>query len=528
MKSWMQSWKKGVGRHLIIPILAIGLVGSFVTYDFVKAMPAKAAAMATSTTAPLDDNNVGALLSLDHAMETLAARVTPAIVNVTVTSRAKTNVANGELPDGLEDSPFGQFFGQQFGRQFGRQFGQQMRPQQPRVEHGLGSGVIISPDGYIVTNNHVVEGATDVRVTMSDRRILPAKVVGTDTLTDLAVIKVDGHNLPNAPWGDSTKLHPGQTVLAFGNPYGFRFTVTRGIVSALNRPNMSSDDARKPGQFIQTDAAINPGNSGGPLVNARGEVVGINTFLVSPSGSFSGMGFAIPTQIVRPTVEKLIQYGKVTHGYMGIGIADVTPDNSKFFHMDSAVGAVVSQVESGSPGARAGLKVGDVITGIDGKEVSDASELQVMVGQQNPGTTVHLQVMRDGKNVAVPVTLEAMGSRDKSGSEVSDAGSGKPRWGVGLSDMTPEMREQLQAPSDLHGAVIQQVQPGSPADNAGLQSGDVIVEVDRKPVQSAADVQKALSSVPKGQDALVLVWSNGGNTFRVLHPAEETANNSGM
>jgi serine protease Do len=424
-----------------------------------------------------------------------------------------------------------QFFDRQFGQQFGQQFGPPGRSfgqrQQPRVEHGLGSGVIISPDGYIVTNNHVVDGASDVRVTMSDRRILPAKVVGTDPLTDLAVIKVDGHNLPNAPWGDSTKLHPGQTVLAFGNPFGFRFTVTRGIVSALNRPNPSSDDARKPGQFIQTDAAINPGNSGGPLVNAHGEVIGINTFLISPSGSFSGMGFAIPTQIVRPTVEKLIQFGKVTHGYMGIGISDVTPDNSKFFHMTNAVGAVVTQVEPDSPGAKAGLKVGDVITRIEGNEVSDAGELQVEVGQKNPGTTIHLQVMRDGKNVEVPVTLEAMGSRDKSAKETSDAGHGKPRWGVGLSDITPEVREQLQAPSDLHGAVIQQVQPGSPADNAGLQSGDVIVEVDRKPVQNAADVQKALSSVPKGQDALVLVWSNGGNSFRVLHSAQAD-DNSGM
>jgi serine protease Do len=523
MKSWMQNWKTGVARHFIIPILTIAMVGSVATYDFMKATPAKAAAMAASTATPLDDNNVGVLLSLDQAMETLAARVTPAIVNVTVTSRAKASMAEGDLPEGLQDSPFGQFFGQQFGRQFGRQG----RPQQPRVEHGLGSGVIISPDGYIVTNNHVVDGATDVRVTMSDRRILAAKVVGTDPLTDLAVIKVDGNNLPNAPWGDSTKLHPGQTVLAFGNPFGFRFTVTRGIVSALNRPNLSSDDARKPGQFIQTDAAINPGNSGGPLVNARGEVVGINTFLISPSGSFSGMGFAIPTQIVRPTVEKLIQYGKVNHGYMGIGIADVTPDNSKFFHMDKAVGAVVSQVEPDSPGAKAGLRVGDVITQIDGKEVSDASDLQVVVGQKNPGTTIHLGVMRDGKNVTVPVTLEAMDNRGKSGKEVSEADTGKPRWGVGLSDITPEMREQLQAPRDLHGAVIQQVQPGSPADNAGLQSGDVIVEVDRKPMQSASDVKNALSSVPKGQDALVLVWSNGGNTFRVLHPVQEDGN-SGM
>ena len=520
----MKNWKAIFGRHLIVPFLTIAMVGSFVTYDFVKAMPAKAA-MTAPTQTPLDNNSVGALLSLDQAMETLAARVTPAIVNVTVTSRAKVNVSDGDADD------MQQFFDRQFGQQFGPQFGPPGRSfgqrQQPRVEHGLGSGVIISPDGYIVTNNHVVDGATDVRVTMSDRRILPAKVVGTDPLTDLAVIKVEGHDLPNAPWGDSTKLHPGQTVLAFGNPFGFRFTVTRGIVSALNRPNPSSDDARKPGEFIQTDAAINPGNSGGPLVNARGEVIGINTFLISPSGSFSGMGFAIPTQIVRPTVEKLIQFGKVTHGYMGIGISDVTPDNSKFFHMTNAVGAVVTQVEPDSPGAKAGLKVGDVITRIEGNEVSDAGELQVEVGQKNPGTTIHLQVMRDGKNVEVPVTLEAMGSRDRSGKETSDAGHGKPRWEIGLADITPEMREQLQAPGDLHGAVIQQVQPGSPADNAGLQSGDVIVEVDRKPVQNAADVQKALSSVPKGQDALVLVWSNGGNSFRVLHSAQ-AGDNSGM
>jgi serine protease Do len=526
MKSWITNLKGKLGRHLIVPFLTIALVGSFVTYDFVKAMPAKAApaAVAAPTTSPLGDNNVGALLSLDQAMETLAARVTPAIVNVTVTSRTKVNVAEGDSDD------MQQFFERQFGPQFGpfgHMFGPQMRPQQ-RVEHGLGSGVIISPDGYIVTNNHVVEGATDVRVTMTDRRILAAKVVGTDPLTDLAVIKVDGHNLPNAPWGDSTKLRPGQTVLAFGNPFGFRFTVTRGIVSALNRPNPSADDARKPGQFVQTDAAINPGNSGGPLVNARGEVVGINTFLISPSGSFSGMGFAIPTQIVRPTVEKLIQFGKVTHGYIGIGISDVTPDNAKFFHMNSAAGAVVTQVESDSPGAKAGLKVGDVITQLDGREVSDAGGLQVEVGEKNPGTTVHLQVMRDGKSMDVPVTLEAMGARDKSGNETSDAGQGKPRWGLGLSDMTPDLRGQLQAPDTLKGAVIRQVTPGSPADNAGLQSGDVIVEVDRKPVRNSSEAREALSSVPKGQNALVLVWSNGGSTFRVLHAPEAGQGNSGM
>ena len=354
---------------------------------------------------------------------------------------------------------------------------------------------------------------------MTDRRILPAKLIGADPLTDLAVIKIDGSNLPSVPLGDSTQLHPGQTVLAFGNPLGFRFTVTRGIVSALNRPNPYAADRRSPGQFIQTDAAINPGNSGGPLVNAHGEVVGINTFLVSETGGFSGMGFAIPTQIVKPTVDSLIKYGKVNHGYIGIGISDVTPDEAKFFHVDDASGAVITQVEPNSPGAKAGLKVGDVITELNGKAVSDAGELQVEVGEKQPGTTLHLKALRDGKSVDVPVTLEAMGKGDKD-NQSGDAGHGKPRWGLGLEDLTPDVRQQLQAGEDVHGAVIQQVTPGSPADNAGLQQGQVITEVNRQPVHSAADVQKALSSVPKDSDALVLVWSNAGSTFRVLHPTQ--------
>jgi len=349
---------------------------------------------------------------------------------------------------------------------------------------------------------------------------MTAKLIGADPLTDLAVIKVDGTNLPNAPWGNSTSLRPGQTVLAFGNPFGFRFTVTRGIVSGLNRPNPFSRNGRAPGSFIQTDAAINPGNSGGPLVDARGEVIGINTFLVSNSDGFSGMGFAIPSQIVRPTVEALIRDGKVHHGYMGIGISDVTPENAKFFHVENNEGAVVTQVEDGSPAAKAGLKVGDVITELDGQKVSDASQLQIEVGQKEPGSSIKLGILRDGKNINVPVRLEEMGSRDHEGKEVGSNSNGKPRWGLGLTDMTPELRDQLQASGDVHGAVVEQVQPGSAADNAGLQRGDVIVEVDRHPVQNAADVQNALSAVPKGQDALVLVWSNGGNTFRVLHSAE--------
>jgi serine protease Do len=514
--TWIsQTWKHTLTRRLIAPALAVAMAASLGVYEAAKPLPVRAA-VTSPTTAPLDDNSVSALLSLDHAMETLAARVTPAIVNVTVTSRTKPDTNAMDTPNDNNDNddwaqqfdPFGQFFGHRF------------RPQQPQIEHGLGSGVIISPDGYIVTNNHVVDGAVDIRVTMSDRRILPAKLVGTDPLTDLAVIKVNQTNLPNAPWGDSTQLHPGQTVLAFGNPFGFRFTVTRGIVSALNRPNPYASDRRKPGQFIQTDAAINPGNSGGPLVNARGEVVGINTFLISSSGAFSGMGFAIPTQIVRPTVESLIRTGKVHHGFMGIGISDVTPENSKFFDVSTAAGAVVTQVEPNSPGAKAGLKVGDVIAELNGKKVSDAGELQAEVGLTPPGTTIRLGILRNGKSETLPVTLEEMGARDQVADSGGSGEHGKARWGVGLSDLTPDVRQQLQAPESVKGAVIEQVQPGSPADNAGLQRGDVILEVNRKPILNADQAKQALGSVAQGQDALVLVWSNGGNTFRVLHAPE--------
>jgi serine protease Do len=506
MKMWIERCKAVVTRRLVVALVALVAVGSVATFNFTKSATAAAAAPAA---APLDDNSVGALLTLDRAMETLAARVTPAVVNVTVVSKANAQQSG---PEGMPDMQ--QFFGP--GNPFGRQFNMPSQPQN-RMEHGLGSGVIISPDGYIVTNNHVIDGAVDIRVTMSNREVLPAKLVGADPLTDLAVIKVNATNLPSVPWGNSAGLHPGQTVLAFGNPYGFRFTVTRGIISALNRPNPDANDRRKPGEFIQTDAAINPGNSGGALVDARGELIGINTFLISSSGSFSGMGFAIPSQIVQPTVETLIRDGKVTHAFIGIQIADVTPDNAKFFQMNKAEGALVSDVQPDAPGAKAGLRTGDVITKLDGKPVTDAGQLQMLVGQKRPGETIHLEVMRDSKVTSVPVTLEVLGG-DK-GTETA-GGEHKGRWGIKLAELTPEVRNELQTQESVHGAIVEEVQPGSPADNAGLQRGDVIMEVNRHAVKSASEVAQALSGVPNGQDALVLVWSNGGSTFRVLHPSQ--------
>ncbi len=507
MKMWMEGCKAVVTRRLAVALIAVVAVGTVATFNFAKSATAAAAAPAA---APLDDNSVGALLTLDRAMEALAARVTPAVVNVTVVS--KSNVQQSGM-EGMPDMQ--QFFGP--GNPPGRQFSFPSQPQN-RMEHGLGSGVIISPDGYIVTNNHVIDGAVDIRVTMSNREVLPAKLVGADPLTDLAVIKVNGTNLPSVPWGNSASLHPGQTVLAFGNPYGFRFTVTRGIISALNRPNPDASDRRKPGEFIQTDAAINPGNSGGALVDARGELIGINTFLISNSGSFSGMGFAIPAQIVQPTVETLIRDGKITHAFIGIQISDVTPDNAKFFQMNKAEGAVVSEVEPDAPGARAGLRTGDVITELDGKPVTDAGQLQMMVGQKRPGDTIQLGVVRDSKTTTVAVKLEPLGG-DK-GTEIAGADHGKGRWGLRLADLSPDARNEMRGEGSVHGAIVQDVQPGSPADNAGLQRGDVIMEVNRHSVKSASEVVQALSGVPNGQDALVLVWSNGGSTFRVLHPPQ--------
>ncbi|MGB9031156.1 MAG: Do family serine endopeptidase [Acidobacteriaceae bacterium] len=512
-------------RRMVIPAIVAGALIAAGGWALVRPASAAAAPNPAPAAAPIDQSSVAPLLSFDQAMEALTARVRPAVVNVSVTSKLSQRQISEDQGEDGEEQPqeqpqqqqqFQQFFGP--GSPFGQFFqGPMQRQQGPSIEHGLGSGVLISPDGYIVTNNHVVAGAINISVTMSNRDIYPAKLIGADPLTDLAVIKIDGHDFPSIPWGDSAKLEPGQLVLAFGNPYGFRFSVTRGIISALDRANPDSD-RRKPGEFIQTDAAINPGNSGGALVDARGELIGINTFLYSPTGAFSGMGFAIPTKIAEPTVNALIRDGKVSHGYIGISIEDVTPDSAKFFDVKKAVGAVVSDVTPDSPGGKAGLKTGDVITAFDGKPVSDAGELQMETSQKQPGDTIHLEVMRDGKTVDVPVTLESMNGGHEQ--VIAQNGNGKGRWGLGLADLTPDVRQQVQAPESVHGAVVQNVRSGSPADDAGLQRGDIIVSVNRKPTPTASDVAQQLSSVPKGQDALVLVWSSGGNTFRVLHPSE--------
>ncbi len=497
-------------KSLVAKIKRLTLsAGSILAAGAVILIAAQARAAAPAG-AQLDQNAVAPLVALDNAVEAVAARVTPAVVNVAVTSKGS------EEEQQQQGQGFGGFDPNDLPPQF-RQFffG---RPQQPQIQHGVGSGVIVTPDGYIVTNNHVIDGATKIKVTLNDRRVFDAKLVGVDKLNDLAVIKIETTGLTSIAWGDSTKVKPGQTVLAFGNPFGnFPFTVTRGIVSGINRPNPYNDDLRKPGDFIQTDAAINPGNSGGPLVNAYGELIGIDTFIISNSGSFAGAGFAIPSQIVKATTDALIKDGAVHHGYLGISMNDVTPENASFFNLPDASGAIVSQVMPDSPASRAGLERGDVLRELDGKKIVNGSALQVTLSQTAPGSAISLGILRNGKPLTLKLTVgefHASKTDEKAGAGSEDK-TGK--FGFSVDDLTDDVRQQIKAPDTVKGAVVTNVRPGSPADDAGLTPGNVVIEVNRKPVADAQSFADAMHAAPAGKDVLLLVWANGGASYRVLH-----------
>jgi serine protease Do len=517
--------KRNAARFGASVVLGAAIVGGatlFLNHNGVHA--------ASFTAAPLDDNSVSSLVALDNAVEQVAARVTPAVVNIAVTSKVTGDDSDSDddgdvqpqrrRQQGQQALPpgFSQFFGPN--SPFG-QFQFQQGPQQPQIEHGIGSGIIISPDGYIVTNNHVVEGATQIKVTLNDRRVLTGKVIGTDKLTDLAVVKVDAHNLPSIAWGDSSKLRPGQTVLAFGSPFGsLQFSVTRGIVSALNRPNSFTDNRRAPGGLIQTDAAINPGNSGGPLVNAYGELVGINNGIMTSSGSFAGAGFAIPSQTVRSVAEQIIKTGSVHHGYLGISMNDVTPENASFFKLQDADGAIVSQVTPDSPAAQGGLKSGDVIRSLNGQPIINGSALQVAVSEATPGTAIALGILRDGSPQTVKLKVGEYHAKTETADNEGDSSSpnAKPgKLGVSVGDLTDDVRQQLRIPENVKGVAVESVRPASPAEDAGLAPGDVILELNRQPVASADKFVSAVRA-SSSKDMLLLVWSHGGASYRVVHP----------
>jgi serine protease Do len=425
--------------------------------------------------------------------------VMPAVVTIRVEKRAKMIPTNSQFPDDM----LRQFFGP----------GVQI-PRQPRgIERGVGSGVIVTHDGYILTNNHVVDSANEVRVELPDRRTFDAKVIGTDAPTDLAVVKVDAKDLPTLAIGDSDAVRVGDVVLAVGNPLNIGETVTSGIISAKGRQTNLGGDGYE--NFLQTDAAINHGNSGGALVNTTGQLIGINSQIVSPSDGNIGIGFAIPSNMAKTVMDQLIKSGTVRRGMLGVKVQPISPDMAVAMNLPSSQGAVVSDVDDGSPAAHAGLQQGDVITQFDGKPVSDSNQLRNMVASTQPGTTVSLQVLRHGKTENVQAKLgELKGTTAAEGPSSSDD-SGNGKFGMSVQPLTPDIAQQLQLPRSTKGVVVAGVDPDGIAADSGLAEGDVIEKVNGQPVSSVEQLKSALDN-NSGKPSLLLVNKKGAEIFLTL------------
>ncbi len=492
---------------LFRPLPILGVCGALVLAGSVLAFESKPdnpQGTAKVLNIPLDKTPIKQ--GVEPGFAPIVKKVAPAVVKVVVTEKA-ANLADQQGP-GFED-PFWRHF-----------FGPQMMPHgqlRQAPQHGLGSGVIVTRDGYILTNNHVVDGAQQVKVTLQDGREFKAKVIGRDPKSDLAVIKINTSDLPVIPLADSEKVQVGDEVLAVGNPFGVGQTVTHGIVSATDRGGMGIEDYE---DFIQTDAPINPGNSGGALVDMQGRLIGINTAILSRSGGNQGIGFAIPSDLARTVVASLVQYGHVTRGYLGIIIQNITPELAKEFGLKSPTGALVGDVVPNGPAAKAGLKDGDVVLQFNGKAVRDSRQLQLSAAETKPGSEVPVEISRDGSVKTLTVTV---GQLPGSG-QLAKANSGSSHDtgtlnGVGVGDLDSQTRDQFKIPDTIHGAVITEVQPASPAAEAGLKPGDVIESINRHPVKDAEQAVQ-LTQNAKGKHTLLRIWSDGGSHYIVVDEAQ--------
>ena len=430
--------------------------------------------------------------------------VRPAVVNITVSKVMGTGLSDGPDLPGLPD-----WF--RFGPQDKHSYGTPpfSNPwQDPRGKGGMGSGVIVSPEGYVVTNHHVVDGAKTVTVALLDKREFTGSIVGSDPQTDLAVIKIQGDNLPFIAWGNSSKLEVGDYVLAIGSPFGLRSTVTQGIVSAKGR----GVGITQYEDFIQTDAAINPGNSGGALVNMHGELVGINTAILSRSGGYQGVGLAIPASIGQHVYASLVSTGKVTRGFLGVGIQAVTPELAKSFHLDRPDGAIVTEVRDASPADQAGLRRGDTIIGYQDQPIAGPRELQRAVTTTPVGTEVTITVMRDGAEQALRTTIvEHPMGQQVAASQQPDAESRLA--GLTVEDLTPRTAKRLGIDGHVAGVVVTGIRAGSQAEQAGLVQGDVIREINHTPVESSQDFRQAMNALPKEQTILLFINRQGTPLF---------------
>src|SRR5271167_441264 len=422
--------------------------------------------------------------------------VLPTVVNI---SSSKVVRAPNQL-SGPMDPFFQQFFGDGSDGRF--------NIPRERRERSLGSGVIVSPEGYILTNNHVVDGATDIRVTLSDKREFKATIVGTDPKTDVAVLKVDAANLPAVTIGDSSKVQVGDYALAIGDPFGVGQTVTMGIVSAKGRTNLGIEDYE---DFIQTDAPINPGNSGGALVNDHGELIGINTAILSHgSGGNEGIGFAVPVNLARQVMDQILKNGKVTRAYLGIIPQDVTPAIAKAMGQSEPRGVLVGDVSPNSPAQESGLRRGDIILEVNGQPVADANELRMSISMMQPAATVKLNVVRNGDRCDVSVKLGQLPTPEEH-AQVEKNGSESALEGVTVENLDAQTAQELGLPANAAGVVVTDVSPSSPYADSGLHRGDVIQEVDRQPVKSVADFEKAMRK--GGKEPLLLVNRHGSTMY---------------
>jgi serine protease Do len=431
------------------------------------------------------------------AMAEVTAAVKPAVVNISTSKIVKSPFQDHPL----FNDPF-------FRRFFGDDFGPALKPKDRKLSN-LGSGVIVNKDGYILTNNHVVKDADDIQVRLSDKREFKGKVIGADPKSDIAVIKIDAHELPYINLADSDKLQVGETVIAIGNPFGLSQTVTSGIVSAVGRSNVGISDYE---DFIQTDAAINPGNSGGALVNVRGELVGINTAIFSTSGGYQGIGFAIPSNMAKTIMESLISKGKVVRGWLGVSIQPITAEIAKQFKLKDEKGALVGDVMEGSPAEKAGLQRGDIIVEMNGKEIVDPATLRNLVANIGPGKDVQLRFLRDGKMMSTTVRIAELPSDQQMRAAVKK--SQQALHGVSVQNITAEIRATLDLPKRVQGVLVTDVEEGTPADSV-LQKGDVIMQINQIAIKNVKEYEAALQRL-KGQTLSLWIWRNGTAFFVVM------------
>ena len=442
----------------------------------------------------ISKESVDLLTRIGHATAEVVNAVAPTVVNISTTRTVKVQGGGNPFPN----DPF-----------FRRFFGDQFNVPKERKASSLGSGVIVGSDGYILTANHVIQGADEIKVTLADKREFKGKIIGTDSMTDVGVIKIDVKDLPAIQLGDSSRLKVGETVLAIGSPYGLTQTVTMGIVSAVGRANVGIADYE---DFIQTDAAINPGNSGGALVNVRGELVGINTAIFSTSGGYQGIGFAVPTSMAKSVMESLILKGKVVRGWLGVTIQNLTPELAKQFDLKNQNGVLIGDIVEGSPAEKAGLQRGDVIVEFNGKKIEDPNQIRNMVANIEPGKEAELTIIRNNQEMKKKVTISELPSEMQKPSTGEFDNLLK---GITVQDLTPELYDKFSIPKKVTGVIITDIPEDSPA--AGiLVQGDIIQEINRVKISNIKDYEKVVSGIKSGTDILLFIYRGRTSIYITL------------